>query len=137
MSLRKRRKREQVSNLDITNLVDVIFALLIIFMITAPMMTQGVQVDLPKAESEAVESDDKLIQISITKENLIFIDDKEVTLQEFSGAFKSRFNNDADTPVFINADKTVPYGIVVGIIGNVQKAGAIKLGFLTEPIEVK
>ena len=137
MSLRVRRKREQVSNLDITNLVDVIFALLIIFMITAPMMTQGVQVDLPKAESEAVESDDKLIQISITDENQIFIDEQEVTLQEFSGAFKSRFNNDATTPVFINADKKVPYGIVIGIIGNVQKAGVVKLGFLTEPIELE
>ena len=137
MARKKRRRRELKNDLDITNLVDVIFALLIIFMITAPMMTQGVQVDLPKAESEAVESDDELIQISITKANEIFIDDMEVTLHEFNRAFRSRFQNNSEIPVFINADKKVPYGVVIGIIGSVQKAGVIKLGFLTEPIELE
>ena len=137
MARKKRRRREEMSDLNITNLVDVIFALLIIFMITAPMMTQGVQVDLPKAESEAVEADEKLIQISITNKNEIFIDDMEVTLQEFSRAFRSKFNNDPEIPVFINADKKVPYGVVIGIIGSVQKAGVVKLGFLTEPIELE
>lgn len=137
MKSRKKRRREEVSDLNITNLVDVIFALLIIFMITAPMMTQGVQVDLPKAESEAVESDEKLIQISITKESEFFINDTQVQLRDFAKTFRVIFNNDPEIPVFINADKTVPYGIVIGIIGSVQKAGAVKLGFLTEPIELE
>ena len=130
---RNRRRANLKSTLDLTNLIDVVFALLIIFMITAPMMTQGVQVDLPKAEAKNVETDQKMIQISITKENRIFIDDNEVALRSFIKEFKVALNGKNDTPVFINGDKSVPYGFVIKVITMVQKAGATKLGFLTDP----
>lgn len=131
---RNRRRKQMKSALDITNLVDVIFALLIIFMITAPMMTQGVQVDLPQAEAKNVESDHKMIQVSITDENRIFINDTEVTEREFARQFKTEFADQKDIPVFVNGDKEVPYGLVIRIITKIQKAGAVKLGFLTEPL---
>jgi biopolymer transport protein ExbD len=131
---RKKRQRKAVSDLNLTNLVDVTFALLIIFMITAPMMTQGVQVDLPKTESENVEAAQS-IQISVNERNEIFIDHQRVSLLEFRRKFKQVFAGRTDVPVFINADKKVPYGLVIRVIADVQKAGVVKLGFLTLPLD--
>jgi biopolymer transport protein ExbD len=136
MKKKKRRRRKIVSDLNITNLVDVTFALLIIFMITAPMMTQGVQVDLPRTDSENVEVHES-IQISINARSEIFINQKRISLLEFDKEFKRVFGGRKELPVFINADKKVPYGIVVRVISFVQNAGVVKLGFLTEPIDMR
>jgi biopolymer transport protein TolR len=127
-----KRKRQIIADLNITNLVDVVLTLLIIFMITAPMMTQGVQVDLPKADAENVEIND-FIQISINSHNEIFIDQERINLVDFQRRFKEVFANRTKVPVFVNADKKVPYGLVVRVIADIQKAGVVKLGFLTLP----
>ncbi|MBD3317873.1 MAG: protein TolR [Chitinivibrionales bacterium] len=133
---RKRRKRKVISELNITNLVDVTFALLIIFMIAAPMMTQGVQVDLPKAEAENVEATES-IQVTITGKNEIYIDRERVRLLQFRKRFREVFGGRTDVPVFVNADRKVPYGLVIRIIGDIQRAGVVKLGFLTLPVDKK
>jgi biopolymer transport protein TolR len=130
----RRRKRRIAFELNITNLVDVVFTLLIIFMITAPMMTQGVQVDLPETDSENVEVA-KYIQVSINKHNEIYIDQELVKLLDFRRRFKDIFAGRLDTPVFISADKKVPYGLVIRIIADIQNAGVVKLGFLTVPLD--
>jgi biopolymer transport protein ExbD len=126
------KNRRAIADLNITNLVDVVLTLLIIFMITAPMMTQGVQVDLPKADAENVEVND-YIQISINSRSEIFIDQERVNIGDFKKRFKQIFAGRVKTPVFINADKSVPYGLVIKIIADIQKAGVVKLGFLTLP----
>jgi biopolymer transport protein TolR len=123
-----------MAELNLTNLVDVVFALLIIFMITAPMMTQGVQVDLPETDSENVEAIDA-IQVSINSRNELFIDYERVSLLEFGKRFRQVFGGRTDIPVFVNADKRVPYGLVIRVIADIQKAGVVKLGFLTEPLD--
>ncbi len=128
----KPRRRQAIADLNITNLVDVVFTLLIIFMITAPMMTQGVQVDLPKAEAQNVEVND-YIQVSINGRNEIFIDQERINLVDFKKRFRQVFSGRIKTPVFINADKKVPYGLVIRVIADVQNAGVVKLGFLTLP----
>jgi len=133
MKSSRKRKHRIISELNITNLVDVTFALLIIFMITAPMMTQGVQVDLPKTESENVEVVQS-IQVSINARNEIFIDQERISILEFRRRFREVFRGRMNIPVFINADKKVPYGLVIRVISEVQNAGVVKLGFLTEPI---
>jgi biopolymer transport protein ExbD/biopolymer transport protein TolR len=130
---RNRRRQQVMAELNLTNLVDVTFALLIIFMITAPMMTQGVQVDLPETESENVEVADA-IQVSITGRNEIYIDQRKTSLLEFKKAFRAAFAGRVETPVFINADKRIPYGLVIRVISDVQHAGVVKLGFLTLPL---
>jgi biopolymer transport protein TolR len=135
MVKKSRRKRRVAADLNLTNLIDVIFALLIIFMITAPMMTQGVQVDLPKAEAENVETDEDVIQVSVTAKNKIYINDNMIPLNRFSTKFANEFAGRLDVPVYINADADVPYGIVIRVIAMIQKAGVVKLGFLTEPLE--
>lgn len=135
MSRKKRRRRRNLSgDLNLTNLIDVIFALLIIFMITAPMMTQGVQVDLPKAEAENVEVND-YIQVSINERNEIYIDQERIRLIGFARRFREVFGGRQDIPVFLNADKRVPYGLVIRVINDIQSAGVAKLGFLTQPLD--
>ncbi len=131
---RSRRNRQIISDMNLTNLIDVVFALLIIFMITAPLMTQGVQVDLPETESENVESNES-IQVSINSRNEIYIDQYKVSLLDFKKEFREIFAQRQDVPVFVNADKKVPYGMVIRIISELQNAGVEKLGFLTIPFE--
>jgi biopolymer transport protein TolR len=136
MRKRKIRHKKIIDELNITNLVDVVFTLLIIFMITAPMMTQGVQVDLPKTEADNVEAVNS-IQISITGQNDIYIDQERTSLLEFRKRFKEVFGGRLDVPVFINADKKVPYGLVIRVIADIQKVGVVKLGFMTLPLDEK
>ncbi|HEX2956893.1 MAG TPA: biopolymer transporter ExbD [Chitinispirillaceae bacterium] len=131
---RTRRNRKLISDLNLTNLIDVVFSLLIIFMITAPMMTQGVQVDLPETESDNVESNES-IQVSINSRNEIYIDQYKVSLLDFKKEFREIFVQRQDVPVFVNADKKVPYGMVIRIISELQNAGVVKLGFLTLPLD--
>lgn len=134
MKKRRYRRRHTISELNLTNLIDVVFALLIIFMITAPMMTQGVQVDLPKTESENVEANES-IQVSINSRNEIYIDQQKVSLVDFRREFKDIFSNRTNVPVFVNADKKVPYGMVIRVISELQNVGVVKLGFLTLPLD--
>ncbi len=134
MKKRHARRRQIISDLNLTNLIDVVFVLLIIFMITAPMMTQGVQVDLPKADSDNVESNQS-IQVSINGRNEIYIDQNKVSMVDFRREFKETFSGRVEVPVFVNADKKVPYGLVIRVISDIQKAGVVKLGFLTQPLD--
>jgi len=134
MRRRRDRQKQVISDLNLTNLIDVVFALLIIFMITAPMMTQGVQVDLPQTESEAVESNES-IQVSINKDREIYVDHEMVSLVEFRKRFSEVFAGKVEKPVFVNADKEVPYGLVVRVISEIQNAGVVKLGFLTTSLD--
>jgi len=132
--MKSRQRRKTIADLNITNLVDVVFTLLIIFMITAPMMTQGVQVDLPKAEAQNVEVND-YIQVSINGRSELYIDQERVNLGDFKRRFREVFRGRIKTPVFINADKKVPYGMVIRVIADIQNAGVVKLGFLTLPVK--
>ncbi len=134
MKKRHARRRQIISDLNLTNLIDDVFGLLIIFMITAPMMTQGVQVDLPKADSDNVESNQS-IQVSINGRNEIYIDQNKVSMVDFRREFKETFSGRVEVPVFVNADKKVPYGLVIRVISDIQKAGVVKLGFLTQPLD--
>lgn len=128
----KHRRRQLVSDLNITNLIDVMLTLLIIFMITAPMMTQGVQVDLPPANARNVEVNTS-IQVSIDSRHEVYIDQEKVSLSDFARRFREVFAARTQTPVFVNADKRVPYGLVIRVIADIQNAGVVKLGFMTLP----
>jgi biopolymer transport protein TolR len=134
--VRNRRRRQIISDLNLTNLIDVILTLLIIFMITAPMMTQGVQVDLPKADAKNVEVNVS-IQVAVNSRHEIFIDQEKVPLSSFGRRFRQVFASRITIPVFVNADRRVPYGLVMRVITEIQNAGVVKLGFLTQPQERK
>lgn len=133
----RKRRRKSISDLNITNLVDVVFALLIIFMITAPMMNQAVQLELPKADAENIESQVKMIEVTVNREREIYLNKELVSLNRFRKRFDELFMGDKEIPVYISADTEVPYGIVVRLISDVQNSGAEQVAFLTEPLEIK
>jgi biopolymer transport protein TolR len=134
--MRKRHRGQAVSDLNITNLVDVTFTLLIIFMIAAPMMTQGVQVDLPKTDSKNVEVNE-YINVSVNKRGEIYIDQERIALLDFGKRFRQVFGGRAQVPVFVSGDKQVAYGLMLRVISDIQNAGVVKLGFLSQPLEEK
>lgn len=135
--MRRKKPPLPIAELNITNLIDITFALLIIFMITAPMLTQGVKVELPKLKASSIETKGT-ISIHILKNRSIIVennDSKEsIQISQFSHKFNKIFKRDPK-PVIINSDKKVPYGIVMQIIGKLKEIGVGQLGFLTDPNE--
>ncbi len=114
--------------MNLTNMIDIVFSILIVFIISAPLMSQGVKVDLPKAEAPTMEQE-KLLKVSITKNEEIYIADMQVDFDGFNNVFKSLWNG--EMAVVINADEDVNYGLVMKVVTKVQKLGVTKLGFLT------
>ncbi len=114
--------------MNLTNMIDIVFSILIVFIISAPLMSQGVKVDLPKAEAPTMEQE-KLLKVSITKDEEIYIADMQVDFSSFNSVFKSLWNG--DMAVVINSDENVHYGLVMKVVTQVQKLGVTKLGFLT------
>lgn len=118
--------------MNLTNMIDVVFSILIVFMISAPLMSQGIKVELPKAEAPTMEQE-KLLKVSINKQNEVYIADMKVKPKDFNSVFKSLW--DGNMAVVINADESVDYGKVMKVVSLVQNAGVTKLGFLTLPDE--
>lgn len=114
--------------MNLTNMIDIVFSILIVFIISAPLMSQGVKVDLPKAEAPTMEQE-KLLKVSITKDEKIYIADMQVDFSSFNNVFKSLWNG--EMAVVINSDENVHYGLVMKVVTQVQKLGVTKLGFLT------
>jgi len=130
----KRRQSIQLnSEMNLTNMIDVIFAILVVFMITAPLMSQGVKVDLPKAQAASMD-EVKTINITITREREVLLNDEIPTDEAgFKNDFRTLWDGDQETVVIFNADKSIPYGFVMTLVAAAQQEGAKKLGFLTEP----
>jgi biopolymer transport protein TolR len=127
-------KDQLMSDINVTPFVDVMLVLLIIFMVTAPMMMQGVNVSLPEATSKPLPAETDQLIISINKNNQIFINDYQVTLdflqEKLATIIESRQNRD----VYLKADKEISYGMVVRVMSEIKEAGVEKLGMVTEPI---
>ena len=126
--MKRSRGKELKQEMNLTNMIDIVFAILIVFIISAPLMSQGVKVDLPKAEAPTMEQE-KLLKVSITKNEDLYIADMMVDFASFNNVFKSLWNG--EMAVVINADESVNYGLVMKVVTHVQKLGVTKLGFLT------
>ena len=126
--MKRSRGKELKQEMNLTNMIDIVFSILIVFIISAPLMSQGVKVDLPKAEAPTMEQE-KLLKVSITKNEEIYIADMQVDFGSFNNVFKSLWNG--DMAVVINSDEDVHYGLVIKVVTQVQKLGVTKLGFLT------
>ncbi len=130
--MRRREPLKANAELNLVNIIDVIFAILVVFMITAPLTTQGVKVELPRAQAGSL-SEKKALEITITRQREILIDNNASTLQDFERDFHAAFSGDPETAILINSDRTVPYGIVMEVVAAVNRQGGKKLGFLTDP----
>ncbi len=124
-----------LSEINITPFVDVMLVLLIIFMVTAPMMVQGVNVILPESSSGPLSSEDNHLVVSIDKDGKIYINDLNVTSDFLGEKLNKILENRTGKEVFLRADKRVSYGVVVRVMSEIKEAGVEKLGMLTEPIE--
>lgn len=124
------RNRTVLSEINVTPLVDVMLVLLIIFMVTAPLLQQGVDVNLPKAKGKDLPPEER-VSIVLKKSGAILMNDTPVTMAELTKKLSaiSKLNPN----VFLKADKDVPYGIVVEMMGEIKEAGIEKLGMITEP----
>ncbi|MCF8126083.1 MAG: protein TolR [Desulfotignum sp.] len=122
-----------MADINVTPFVDVMLVLLIIFMVTAPMMVQGVDVDLPKATASALPSSEDNLIISIDNDMKVYINNQQVSvafLAEKLGAVLENLDTDS---VYLKADKQVPYGVVVNVMSQIKKAGVNSLGMITLP----
>lgn len=126
-----------ISDINVTPFVDVMLVLLIIFMVAAPMMVQGVDVSLPEATAKQLASGEDQLVISIDKDNRIFINDYNVSLDFLQEKLAKILKNRQDREVFLRADKGITYGMVVRVMSEVKGAGVEKLGMVTEPIDKK
>ena len=128
--------RGLVSEINVTPLVDVMLVLLIIFMITAPMMTQGLNVDLPETTDKAlVQKDKEPIVVTVDKDKNISLGKISVTLALLKDQLSKESEETKKNPIFLNADKNVAYGTVVDVMDAIKKAGFDKLGMVTKPSE--
>jgi biopolymer transport protein TolR len=125
--------RNVMSQINVTPFVDVMLVLLIIFMVTAPMMQQGVQVNLPKADTKAMTPQEVTVVVSIEKNGKLFINDTETPTTELRSRLSGIFATRAKKEVFLKADKDVPYGEVVQAMAEIKGAGIERLGMVTEP----
>jgi len=124
-----------MAEINVTPLVDVMLVLLIIFMVTAPMLTQGVDVNLPQANAKALKAEEERLVITVDANSRIFIGEQPVEFNRMSRALKAIVERRQDRQVFFRADRAVPYGFVVKVIAEVRNAGIEKLGMVTEPLE--
>jgi biopolymer transport protein TolR len=122
-----------MSDINVTPFVDVMLVLLIIFMVTAPMMVQGVDVDLPEASAEPMAADTEPLMLSIDAEGQVFINDVPVQIGFLRDKLGKILEGRGSRDVYLRADKRIPYGVVVRVMAEVQAAGVDKLGMVTVP----
>ena len=126
-----------MSEINVTPLVDVMLVLLIIFMVTAPMMMQGVDVALPETTSEPLSAEKEHLVITIDPNGQIYINEFQVSLDVLSSKLSKILEGKPDKEAYLRADKNIPYGSVVRVMAEIKSAGVDKLGMVTVPLDNK
>jgi biopolymer transport protein TolR len=124
-----------MSDINVTPFVDVMLVLLIIFMVTAPMMMQGVEVNLPKTTTRHIKTREDPLILTVNKKREIFLENHRIGLDDLQMKVQKIFENRREKEVLLRADKEVPYGFVIKVVARVKRAGIDKLGMVTEPTD--
>ncbi len=135
-SKRRTVRSNAFSDINITPMVDVMLVLLIIFMVAAPMMTSGVNVDLPKSSAAPVAGQDEPLAVSITANGKIYIQKTRVELKDLQTKLKAITSEKKDTRIFVRGDKTVDYGRIMQVVGEINAAGFGKVALITETADL-
>jgi biopolymer transport protein TolR len=122
-----------VSEINVTPLVDVMLVLLIIFMVSAPMMTTGIDVDLPKTHAARMDVEEQKLLLTITKEQKVFLGETEVPYDNLEAALTTNARLQRERELYLQADENVPYGFVAKVMALIRKGGIEKLGLVTDP----
>ncbi len=125
--------RSTMSEINVTPMVDVMLVLLIIFMVTAPLIQQGVKVNLPDARAAPVEATDQKLVLSVDAARQVYIGEAPVPLEELEEKLRNNAKAQADKEVYLNADREIPYGMVVEVMAAAQRAGIGNVGMITDP----
>ncbi len=134
MEAYRKRRKKLMSEINVVPYIDVMLVLLVIFMITAPLLSQGVKVDLPKAAAQPVDSQDReTLVVTVDRDGRYFLDDRRITSEELSRKVAAILRARPQTPVLIRGDRQSSYGEVVKAMTLLQSAGAPSIGLLTEP----
>ena len=126
-------EHKPLAEINVTPLVDVVLVLLIIFMVTAPMLQMGIDVNLPRVKAKSINVSEEKLVLTINGKQEIYLNEFKTTLPDLSTKLESIFKTRVDRELFMRADKEVPYGYVVQVMSEVRKAGIDKLGMITEP----
>ena len=124
---------QPLSEINVTPFVDVMLVLLIIFMVTAPMMQQGIDVDLPETNTQPIRVQDEPLVLTVQKDGKVYISRREIPQAELREKLAAIFEGRDSKELFLRADKEAPYGMVVKALAAAREAGATKLGMVTEP----
>ena len=129
------RLTTNLAEINVTPLVDVMLVLLIIFMVTAPMMMEGVDVNLPQTKTKSIKTQEDPLILSVTKNGEVFLENHTVKLEDLGQKIETVFKYRKEKEVLLRADKDIPYGFVVKVMAEVKRAGVAKLGMVTEPLD--
>ena len=127
-------KSKPFSEINVTPFVDVMLVLLIIFMVTAPLLTVGVQVDLPESNADSIQTNDEPLEITISKNGDIFIQETEIELKELVPKLTAITNNKLDTKIYVRWDAIIDYGRVMRVLGELSGSGFTKVALITKPL---
>jgi biopolymer transport protein TolR len=133
MDASSQREGSAIAQINVTPLVDVMLVLLVIFMVTAPIIQQGVQVNLPQAKTNAIAGNEENLVVTVAKNGKIYLNDNVVTLGELGQKLRAIKKLQADKQVYLRADQDVRYGTVMKTIAEIKQAGIEKLGMVTRP----
>jgi len=129
----RRGKYRPLAEINVTPFVDVMLVLLIVFMVTAPLLTSGVKVDLPKANAKALPEDDKPIEVTIDHSGAIFLQETKMGSGELVPRLLAIAGNRKDMRIYVRGDMNLAYGSVMAIIGDINQAGFTKVALIADP----
>ena len=127
-----RKKHRPVSNINVTPMVDVMLVLLIVFMVTAPLLTVGVPVNLPKVEANSLDAQKEPLEISINEKNEIYLGEDLIPFEELILKVKTIAGSNTDIRIFLRADTTIDYGEVMKVLGALNTSGFLKIALVTK-----
>jgi len=129
--------RTTLSDINVTPMVDVMLVLLVIFMVTAPLIQQGVKVNLPQTRAAPVEATEKKVVLSIDRSKRVFLGEAEVSLKDLEQVLKANAKVQLDKEIYLHADRDLTYGVVVEVMAAAQRAGINNVGMITDPMTAR
>jgi len=133
----RRRQTRPMSEINVTPMVDVMLVLLVIFMVTAPLLTVGVTVDLPKTQASEIKGEDEPLAVSIDGSGRVFLQDTEVEIDALVPRLKAIAGSKSDLRIFVRGDKAIHYGRIMEVMSAIHAGGFRKVALLTQPLDAE